>query len=405
MCKNEPISGPCDDGEACTTATECKNAACVATKLFDCDDKDICTADTCSTVAGKAKCDNATQLDGFSCGDKLTCQSGKCVAGCSKNGDCKGGEVCALGLCKPDCKPVAKLRLASVQSFTHLLDPGPHVRSGCSLPLHKEHLLGYSPTDGKPTQMKRMNWTTLNAKGGFEAWPWLFGCAGSATGDWYASGRKALNSKPGWVRRAGPFSSAAKWEYKNPDDQYISAISEHKGVLYVLRDTNSSNSPYKMAQLDPATGKKWTRCMSRVEGDLPRDIGTKCTTAPNITVLLRKDGAVITGGYTAAGVWPTDYNTAKSVVDDKAFVYELTQKKKLPVIAGKAAINPYSYYPLAYGANRSLVCRNNSWTACAVSNDIDDDFNCAAVGWTQSQCAAFLGGSADADMAEVFVAK
>ncbi len=48
-----PTKGtPCDDGDACTTATSCQGQDCAAATKVDCDDGNACTQDTCDSLLG-----------------------------------------------------------------------------------------------------------------------------------------------------------------------------------------------------------------------------------------------------------------------------------------------------------------------------------------------------------------
>ncbi|MSQ83687.1 MAG: hypothetical protein EXR77_12515 [Myxococcales bacterium] len=74
-------TAPCDDGNACTTADGCKNSACVGGPAPDCDDKKICTADSCDSLKG--------------------CVNANTTQPCDDGTLCTQGDVCALGACKP----------------------------------------------------------------------------------------------------------------------------------------------------------------------------------------------------------------------------------------------------------------------------------------------------------------
>ena len=134
-CAFVALSGPCDDGDACTISDACANSACVAGMLKACDDgnsctvgdacvkgacvggigkvcddNNACTVDSCAasgqcalvTVSGGSLCD-----DGNACTAQDTCVGAKCTPGAAKACDdlnpctsdsCAGGTCSALAL-------------------------------------------------------------------------------------------------------------------------------------------------------------------------------------------------------------------------------------------------------------------------------------------------------------------
>lgn len=71
------VGAACDDGNGCTTGeTVQADCACAGGTMFDCNDDNPCTADTCSAADG---CQNAVLPDGTACGATATCQAGACV--------------------------------------------------------------------------------------------------------------------------------------------------------------------------------------------------------------------------------------------------------------------------------------------------------------------------------------
>ena len=99
-CKTTQVTGPCDDGDACTTGELCKNNACGSGKLLSCpDDGNPCTAEACDKAVGCA----STPADGKACVvDGGTCQEGVCEAGsCSAGaaGSCDDGNPCTADSC------------------------------------------------------------------------------------------------------------------------------------------------------------------------------------------------------------------------------------------------------------------------------------------------------------------
>lgn len=86
----------CSDGDACTAADMCVNGACKGLTPTPCDDKNICTLDTCDKTKG---CQYASSSllcdDGDPCTDNDVCQTGQCLGTpkglceCITNADCK----------------------------------------------------------------------------------------------------------------------------------------------------------------------------------------------------------------------------------------------------------------------------------------------------------------------------
>jgi|GEM_PF-1743923 len=98
--------GKCDDANPCTGDGVCKAGKCGGAAPKDCDDKNICTKDSCDPKSGKCRHTSAT-------GDKPTpCDdNSKCTANttCQKDGKCAGGKVtvcddgntCTKDMCNP----------------------------------------------------------------------------------------------------------------------------------------------------------------------------------------------------------------------------------------------------------------------------------------------------------------
>ncbi len=125
-CVHTTFTGPCDDGNKCTTEDLCTAGACGG-KSVTCDDDNPCTTDICDTLtgckyvplAGGSQCD-----DGISCTHNDQCDLGKCVgtnscvlctsdlqcASLQDNNLCNGTAHCAaskLGkVCQLDLKTV-----------------------------------------------------------------------------------------------------------------------------------------------------------------------------------------------------------------------------------------------------------------------------------------------------------
>ncbi len=108
-CVNTANVGPCSDGDACTTGDACKDKFCNAGIAKVCDDKSVCTTDSCNIATGicvfdaKSNENMPCDADGSVCsvGDK--CQSGLCTAGKLKV--CDDANPCTDDSCDPvkDC--------------------------------------------------------------------------------------------------------------------------------------------------------------------------------------------------------------------------------------------------------------------------------------------------------------
>jgi len=78
-CFNEAFTGPCDDGDACTTGDDCSSGICEGEQV-DCEDGNPCTADSCHPAAGcqhvpiAGPCD-----DGNECTVDDQCVGGECI--------------------------------------------------------------------------------------------------------------------------------------------------------------------------------------------------------------------------------------------------------------------------------------------------------------------------------------
>ena len=70
---------PCDDANKCTTATVCTTGTCGSGKLVACDDKNPCTADSCSAATG--------------------CTFKAAPGACDDANKCTTGDACAAGAC------------------------------------------------------------------------------------------------------------------------------------------------------------------------------------------------------------------------------------------------------------------------------------------------------------------
>jgi len=98
-CRHDPIPGPCDDGDRCTTGDSCADGRCVGGPRRVCDDDNPCTTDHCDPLEG---CYFRNLGDGFPCNDGNQCtRDDRCVGGrCTGDGlDCNDGNPCTDDLC------------------------------------------------------------------------------------------------------------------------------------------------------------------------------------------------------------------------------------------------------------------------------------------------------------------
>jgi len=97
-CKHANNTASCDDKSACTTADTCKDGACVGGAAPDCEDKNPCTTDGCDKALGCQHANNTdTCEDGDACTTKSQCSNGKCVG--SAPPDCNDANVCTDDAC------------------------------------------------------------------------------------------------------------------------------------------------------------------------------------------------------------------------------------------------------------------------------------------------------------------
>ena len=79
-CVHANNTGPCSDGNACTSGDTCSLGTCVAGAALNCDDGNVYTDDSCSPSTGclhtpnTAPCDDGNPLTLFD-----TCTGGRCV--------------------------------------------------------------------------------------------------------------------------------------------------------------------------------------------------------------------------------------------------------------------------------------------------------------------------------------
>jgi hypothetical protein len=98
--------GSCSDGNACTTFDRCVDGECRGSDVLDCDDKNVCTTDTCNATTGCVHTNNTNSCnDRDACTQTDACVNGVCVGGnpvtCGPPDQCHEAGVCvpATGAC------------------------------------------------------------------------------------------------------------------------------------------------------------------------------------------------------------------------------------------------------------------------------------------------------------------
>ena len=97
-CVYSPKSGPCDDNNPCSIGDACDKGLCKPTGPLDCDDKNVCTADSCDAAKGCVHfpLDKACN-DGDACTTDEVCAAGSCKAGLAVV--CNDENLCTTDTC------------------------------------------------------------------------------------------------------------------------------------------------------------------------------------------------------------------------------------------------------------------------------------------------------------------
>ena len=91
----------CEDGDACTVDDQCAGSNCVPGAPPDCDDKNLCTDDSCDPQIGCVNAANQEPCnDGNACTTNDTCADSSCAGGPAP--DCEDDNVCTEDSCDPD---------------------------------------------------------------------------------------------------------------------------------------------------------------------------------------------------------------------------------------------------------------------------------------------------------------
>ena len=99
-CVNNQTGGPCNDGNACTKNDICAGSVCVSGAFLDCSDNNPCTVEACNVDVGCTfSYAQETCSDGNICTVGDNCQAGNCVG---KNiFNCDDGNPCTDDSCQP----------------------------------------------------------------------------------------------------------------------------------------------------------------------------------------------------------------------------------------------------------------------------------------------------------------
>ena len=105
-CSSLSITGPCDDGNACTVADGCVVGLCSGGAVQVCDDGDACTTDLCASAVGclslpkgATACDDKNICTADSCGAKTGCVHSATTGLCDDGDVCSSGDACSGGQC------------------------------------------------------------------------------------------------------------------------------------------------------------------------------------------------------------------------------------------------------------------------------------------------------------------
>lgn len=91
---------PCDDESVCTTGDHCHLGECISSGELTCNDYNVCTDDSCDSVAGCEFAPNDSECDdGSVCTAGDLCSKGWCLPGPTQN--CDDGNSCTDDGCDP----------------------------------------------------------------------------------------------------------------------------------------------------------------------------------------------------------------------------------------------------------------------------------------------------------------
>ena len=104
-CTNVANESPCTDGNACTQGDACQNLQCISGAAKVCDDNNPCTSNGCESYSGLCMyaANTATCDDGDACTTGDVCSAGGCsgkrTCACATAADCDDKNVCTLDTC------------------------------------------------------------------------------------------------------------------------------------------------------------------------------------------------------------------------------------------------------------------------------------------------------------------
>lgn len=202
QCQVKPTAGGegCDDGDACTADTSCKNGVCSAKTTTNCDDKDACTTDVCDKTLGCVHT-VANCKDGLSCTkDVCDTKTGACSfdgaaldnTACDADGSgCTINDLCSKGVCIAGAKVSCTLPTKACEvavcapkgnaSFECVVTPAP-LGSACDD--GDSCTLGDACADGVCSGGKASAWTSLSIKPPADAGLLAYAATTAAGGHW-----------------------------------------------------------------------------------------------------------------------------------------------------------------------------------------------------------------------------
>ncbi|MGD2107960.1 MAG: hypothetical protein PVI86_01085 [Phycisphaerae bacterium] len=106
-CLFTDISGPCEDGDACTVNDTCVAGVCTPGTARNCNDFNVCTNDSCDSVTGCVNAPNTNPCnDGNACTNSDVCGGGTCAGTlipgcvlCNPGDPCDDGNACTDDAC------------------------------------------------------------------------------------------------------------------------------------------------------------------------------------------------------------------------------------------------------------------------------------------------------------------
>lgn len=279
-CLHLPLTGPCDDHNACTLDDQCVGGQCKG-KPVSCDDHNPCTKDLCDPVAG---CRNEPFVgpcnDGNACTANDTCTAGKCQG---SPVSCNDGNPCTSDSCHP------------VAGCQHLPVAGPcDDGNPCTVDDHCEAGVCVGTPQGlccTPVFNAPVNKVTVLALG-------ESGRPGHALNvDGKPTCSPPDNCEAGLDNSLAPFAGLANKPLQEAVDKgQVILLFEHRGF-------NTQGKPYKLAlwqgkPVDPGCNVQQQTCAYFVPEEL---------LAPDCEPLVAFTNAKVSGSKLTAGGVGTNY--------------------------------------------------------------------------------------------------